>query len=323
MFRFAYFALSSSDMIDAMFEVNLDISQQEAAFTSSIPVFKGDMTKLVEFSLLLPIPMTTRVLTTDLVAIQTAVQTAWRLASLPGVDLTQLMIKVMSQQEEYLDMTSENIVYSIMYSASLNGEVLDPLELPEINTATVFAAITNMNGAGIFRYVISTAPLSSLRRFKAAMSVYLNKWVIRSDKTRMMQAVQNELRTKITGVTTEYGVQEEYYDISQKTNMIKLSFFASLNSKMLKSFYEASVDITALTSRLQTLGLEYTLMNMQTVSMMNVRNLRNSYKLLIDGGVAMGDMTKFSTAISQSWSPSVGTVTVNLVYRKDMIGERE
>lgn len=153
-----------------------------------------ELTKVVAFADLIPVPFTTVVALADYTFIGSAVQTLWRAV---GGEWSALEVRVRGQ-EEMLD-EKGNFVYALLYSVTKEGKVHALEDLPELEkeALNVIEKLQGLQG----RYTLSDVKIGDLRRYKLAMSVFLDKRVSFGDLNKLTVALQNTLKEIRQGKT--------------------------------------------------------------------------------------------------------------------------
>ena len=299
------------------------MTRQETVFAEiDLEIYQSSVSSLVAFSDLQTIPFTSRVLMTSESTneITTIVQHAWQDQTLSNVNLEEVTVTIVSQ-EEYLQ-TNGEFVYVLLYAVKLDDMVLSPAELPVLDAWIVFRELADKTSADGNNYVIPEVNIDEIWRFKSAMSIYINKWVTRADKEDIVSQLKNIVEDSIASVELMFGTQEYYQmmnDDDQSEQFTKFSFFATVDSRVLESFYEPPITVSFLQTKLSDANLDYTVLDEDHIE--GALNLRYSYKILVEGGVAMSDLTSFSSNIQKFWENMLTGATVNLVFHKEFVDE--
>lgn len=98
----------------------------------------------------------------------------------------------------------------LLYVVTEGGKLLNPSDLPEL-PASSLEAVAEITAPDGRPYQLAAASFTSLRRYKAAMYVYLSPWVSRPDTTAVLDAIQEALKTShsdYSDIVLERGTQE-------------------------------------------------------------------------------------------------------------------
>ena len=98
----------------------------------------------------------------------------------------------------------------LLYALKINGKLLNPSDLPELPISSL-TAVTNIAAPNGKPYELSTVSFTSLRRYKAAMSIYLSSWISRLDVSTILSAIQESMRESnpdYANIELQMGTQE-------------------------------------------------------------------------------------------------------------------
>ena len=81
----------------------------------------------------------------------------------------------------------------LLYAMKINGKLLNPSDLPEL-PARSLTGIPDISAPNGKPYELSTTSFTTLRRYTAAMSVYMSSWVSRLDVSTILTTIQESMR---------------------------------------------------------------------------------------------------------------------------------
>ena len=326
MYKFAYFVLDNEGMlVDSMLEDTLERAAEEESFSQEIDgteqmykdvIFRGDPSRLVPFSQLIPIPMQQTVASIDYPEIARIIQNAWT-DDVSGID-----IQVRSQ-EEYIDHSGrfypvvlcmaqiEDMILSIEDLPQLKAELLEPIEL--------IIAPTGM------RYKLADQQLGNLRRLKHSLHVFIDHYVARADLENVLDLLggQHKMSSVEGDIKAVFGAAE-WFATDEHTQIVKLIYFLekSETKMMLDGSLERILTVEDLNAKFQSERLEkYSVLS--TSDMMGVHSLRHSLKLAIKGPVNVDDLSKFEDAITATWARVNPGLTAIGKLAKELVGANQ
>ena len=98
----------------------------------------------------------------------------------------------------------------LLYAMKINGKLLNPSDLPEL-PASSLTGIPDISAPNGKPYELSTTSFTTLRRHKAAMSVYMSSWVSRLDVSTILTTIQESMRgsnSDYADIELQMGTQE-------------------------------------------------------------------------------------------------------------------
>ena len=98
----------------------------------------------------------------------------------------------------------------LLYAMKINGKLLNPSDLPEL-PASSLTGIPDISAPNGKPYELSTTSFTTLRRYKAAMSVYMSSWVSRLDVSTILTTIQESMRefnSDYADIELQMGTQE-------------------------------------------------------------------------------------------------------------------
>ena len=220
----------------------------------------------------------------------------------------------------------------LLCALRINGKLLNPSDLPELPISSV-SAITNIAAPNGKPYELSTALFTSLRRYKAAMSIYLSSWISRLDVSTILTAIQESMRgsnpdyanIELQMATQEYTFYSGYVhfeknkkssqDIGQislhcsptnepillsyfRDTLVKFSFYGSIGTRRLDAKWEENVDKSSLSTLLGQKASDYLV---STTALPGAISMRHSYKLFVEGRISRQDSVKFTSSLAALW----------------------
>ena len=230
----------------------------------------------------------------------------------------------------------------LLYALKINGKLLNPSDLPELPISSL-TTITNIAAPNGKPYELSTASFVSLRRYKAAMSIYLSSWISRMDVSTILTAVQESMRVsnpEYANIELQIGTQEYifysgyvHFEKNKKSSqdighnffivplqidqlsyfretVVKFSFYGSIGTRRLDAKWEENVDKSSLSALLSQTASDYLV---STTALPGAISMRHSYKLFVEGRISRQDSVKFTLSLATLWqeTKSGNMITIN------------
>ena len=296
-------------VVNAQFSTGLSLSVQQSVFATQ-QVFTGDVTSLVNFADLLGVALTTRVASEKFAEFTAAIQLVYD--GLSEVTALGTPVVEVVAQEEYLTPAGQ-FVYNLLYVVKINNQPLGPISLPRTPTLPELASLAMIKDLNDVYYVLSSVSNQMLYRFKNAVSFFTPSWLARSQQATLLTSLQTAARmslSDVTGtITVTYGAQEFYYDSSDMSRPVRLSYFIMVDGSIINGALEQQVSTA-------DLGIE--VIDMPSTA----RNLRYAFHVDVAGLITQAQAEMFVPQLQTAWTAVQAGLTVELALTVEAIGTR-